>query len=381
MWGDAISIASSFVFRFVFCDWNHIPRAHAYLDLENMEDFFEKVWDYKAKDVTLWFAALLHVPWQEVLQENDVPLLHRRRGHYCVYHVWFLDPLNTRDFFERFLDYQAKYDSIVLKPELFHYCLKAWTEVWTIKNTPVPPECACWDYLDQTCGDACDCIITVWCWQRHSGCVWGMQATAASSVPGTAGSLVLVTRQRRGVLTVTRSAQWQPVPSQNILFNVGLKSILKIPGLVFILLLAFCTPLQWHCRGEGYYLVPSQNIGLKSIQDLYLSSLRLGRLKDLDWSSPTRPAPSDQVSWEQRAVYVSTVSTGHFLTLDILFYCLKFLYDSCRSQRTDLLDQSCTPYLKILHTSGHSQLNYVTINLVSSFVFAQSKLFFKKSSF
>ena len=30
MWGDAILIASSFVSRFVFCDRNHIPRAHAY---------------------------------------------------------------------------------------------------------------------------------------------------------------------------------------------------------------------------------------------------------------------------------------------------------------------------------------------------------------
>ena len=30
MRGDAISTASRFVFRFVFCDRNHIPRAHAY---------------------------------------------------------------------------------------------------------------------------------------------------------------------------------------------------------------------------------------------------------------------------------------------------------------------------------------------------------------
>ena len=30
MWGDAILIASSFVFHFVFCDRNHIPWAHAY---------------------------------------------------------------------------------------------------------------------------------------------------------------------------------------------------------------------------------------------------------------------------------------------------------------------------------------------------------------
>ena len=30
---DAILIASSFVFRFTFCDRNHIPRAHAYLQV------------------------------------------------------------------------------------------------------------------------------------------------------------------------------------------------------------------------------------------------------------------------------------------------------------------------------------------------------------
>ena len=146
-----------------------------------MKDFFEKAWDYQTKSTTLWFVALLHVPWQEILQENNVPLLHRRRGQFCVHHVWFLDPVNIRDFFERFQDYQAKYDIIFLEPDLF-------LEVWTIKNTPVLPECACSDILDHTCSDASDGSITVWCLLRNCCCMcwfcW-MQATAASLVPVT----------------------------------------------------------------------------------------------------------------------------------------------------------------------------------------------------
>ena len=43
-----------------------------------------------------------------------------------------------------FQDYQAKYDIIFLELDLF-------LEVWTIKNTPVQPEYACWDHLDHTC--------------------------------------------------------------------------------------------------------------------------------------------------------------------------------------------------------------------------------------
>ena len=40
-----------------------------------------------------------------------------------------------------------------------------WTSV-TIKNTPVLPECVCWDDLDHTCGS-----ITVWCRRWHCCCV------------------------------------------------------------------------------------------------------------------------------------------------------------------------------------------------------------------
>ena len=54
-------------------------------------------------------------------------------------------------------------------------------EVWTIHNTPMAPECACWDDLDHTCGDAFEGSLTVWCRRRHCG----MPATAASSVPAT----------------------------------------------------------------------------------------------------------------------------------------------------------------------------------------------------
>ena len=33
-----------------------------YLDHDNMKDFFEKVWDFQTKNTTLRFVALLHVP-------------------------------------------------------------------------------------------------------------------------------------------------------------------------------------------------------------------------------------------------------------------------------------------------------------------------------
>ena len=36
-----------------------------------------------------------------------------------MHHIWFMDPVNIRDFFERFQDYQAKYDIIFLEPDRF----------------------------------------------------------------------------------------------------------------------------------------------------------------------------------------------------------------------------------------------------------------------
>ena len=163
--------------------------------IRNMKDIFEKGWN-QTKNSPLWFVASLHNPrktWQEILQENKVPLLHRRMGYFWMHHVWFLDPVNTRDFFARFQDNQEKYDIIFLESNRF-------LEVWTIKDTPVQPECACRDNLDHTCSDAGDGSITVWYLQRHCGCICCMPATAAPSLPATAASssLVPVTQARRG---------------------------------------------------------------------------------------------------------------------------------------------------------------------------------------
>ena len=48
------------------------------LDPENMKDFFERVWDYQAKNMTLRiFCCIDQCSITRILQENDVPLLHR----------------------------------------------------------------------------------------------------------------------------------------------------------------------------------------------------------------------------------------------------------------------------------------------------------------
>ena len=52
------------------------------LDLENMKDFFEKVWDYQEK---IRHCDLLHhfmFHDTKSCKKNNVPLLHRKRGHY-----------------------------------------------------------------------------------------------------------------------------------------------------------------------------------------------------------------------------------------------------------------------------------------------------------
>ena len=49
---------------------------------------------------------------------RDCGINKHRHSVQCA-SLWFLDPVITKDFFERFQDYQAKYDIIVLKPELF----------------------------------------------------------------------------------------------------------------------------------------------------------------------------------------------------------------------------------------------------------------------
>ena len=77
--------------------------------------------------------------------------------------------------------------------------------------------------------------------------------------------------------------------------------------------------------------------------------------------------------WGQRAVFVSSVLRGHFSTISISFFCLKFLQGSCRSHHTKVVDQWCTLFSKNLHNCGHCQFNYVTIKLVSIFCFAQLK--------
>ena len=161
------------------------------LDLENRKDFFERFGTIRHK-ITHCVASL-HGLWQEILQENDIYLLHHRWAwvHYCVHYIWFLDPVN-----ERFKDYQAKYDIIVVEPELF---LKLWT-----KNSPasVQPECACWDNLDHTSGDACYCstlsgacyCTAAVCELAGDCCIFGQwpvvpaTASAASCVDDTAGA-------------------------------------------------------------------------------------------------------------------------------------------------------------------------------------------------
>ena len=56
--------------------------------------------------------------------ENDVPLLDHKRDYLHVQLVWFLDPVNTKDFFERFQPFRTIRQNmtlfmIVLEPELF----------------------------------------------------------------------------------------------------------------------------------------------------------------------------------------------------------------------------------------------------------------------
>ena len=52
-----------------------------------------------------------HFPRNNTLVEADFSIWRdygQSKRHYRVHHVWCLDPENTKDFFERVWDYQAK---------------------------------------------------------------------------------------------------------------------------------------------------------------------------------------------------------------------------------------------------------------------------------
>ena len=60
-----------------------------------------------------------HLQRENMLVEADF-LMWRDYGqskrHYPVHHVWCLDPENMKDFFERVWDYQAKNTKYVISP-------------------------------------------------------------------------------------------------------------------------------------------------------------------------------------------------------------------------------------------------------------------------
>ena len=87
------------------------------------------------------------------------------------WHVWFLDPVNAKDFFERFQDYQAKHDFIILEPELFF-------EVQTIKtplcslNVPLCQLRQCRPHVACNCTAACRRPLHLWFHQlQHLLCL------------------------------------------------------------------------------------------------------------------------------------------------------------------------------------------------------------------
>ena len=70
-----------------------------------MKDIFERVWDYQAK---LFYIVIRCITSCSMTRNLAGNLCSSPSSQEKSFHVWFLDPVNTKDFFERFQDYQAK---------------------------------------------------------------------------------------------------------------------------------------------------------------------------------------------------------------------------------------------------------------------------------